>query len=150
MLNSPSLGKHNVHSLANRHESSSSSVTNVQQCTCAHDSHSNYIFPLKWLSSTLTNSHAQAHFTQTYTHFHTDVGMFSVWQHAAVLGDFFFCFNYPLNFNREPLPTVFSMLHPLDEIAPAVCKPTGTDHTNTSRFISYCPPPLLSVLHSYP
>uniref|UniRef100_UPI0037E7A35D anaphase-promoting complex subunit 1 n=1 Tax=Semicossyphus pulcher TaxID=241346 RepID=UPI0037E7A35D len=25
----------------------------------------------------------------------------------------------------EPLPTVFSMLHPLDEIAPLVCKPTG-------------------------
>uniref|UniRef100_A0A671WPK9 Anaphase promoting complex subunit 1 n=1 Tax=Sparus aurata TaxID=8175 RepID=A0A671WPK9_SPAAU len=25
----------------------------------------------------------------------------------------------------EPLPTVFSMLHPLDEIAPVVCKPTG-------------------------
>uniref|UniRef100_A0A8P4FW56 Anaphase-promoting complex subunit 1 n=1 Tax=Dicentrarchus labrax TaxID=13489 RepID=A0A8P4FW56_DICLA len=26
---------------------------------------------------------------------------------------------------REPLPTVFSMLHPVDEIAPVVCKPTG-------------------------
>uniref|UniRef100_A0A3B4FSC5 Anaphase-promoting complex subunit 1 n=1 Tax=Pundamilia nyererei TaxID=303518 RepID=A0A3B4FSC5_9CICH len=26
---------------------------------------------------------------------------------------------------REPLPTVFSMLHPLDEIAPVVCKPAG-------------------------
>ncbi|KAM3605750.1 uncharacterized protein V6R79_003985 [Siganus canaliculatus] len=25
----------------------------------------------------------------------------------------------------DPLPTVFSMLHPLDEIAPVVCKPTG-------------------------
>uniref|UniRef100_A0A7N8Y197 Anaphase-promoting complex subunit 1 n=1 Tax=Mastacembelus armatus TaxID=205130 RepID=A0A7N8Y197_9TELE len=25
----------------------------------------------------------------------------------------------------EPLPTVFSMLHPLDEIAPVVCKPAG-------------------------
>uniref|UniRef100_A0A8C4EI06 Anaphase-promoting complex subunit 1 n=1 Tax=Dicentrarchus labrax TaxID=13489 RepID=A0A8C4EI06_DICLA len=25
----------------------------------------------------------------------------------------------------EPLPTVFSMLHPVDEIAPVVCKPTG-------------------------
>ncbi|CAG6016544.1 unnamed protein product [Menidia menidia] len=25
----------------------------------------------------------------------------------------------------EPLPTVFSMLHPLDEIAPVVCKPSG-------------------------
>uniref|UniRef100_A0A672FSP0 Anaphase-promoting complex subunit 1 n=1 Tax=Salarias fasciatus TaxID=181472 RepID=A0A672FSP0_SALFA len=27
---------------------------------------------------------------------------------------------------REPLPTVFSMLHPLDEIAPVVCKHTGS------------------------
>lgn len=26
---------------------------------------------------------------------------------------------------REPLPTIFSMLHPLDEIAPVVCKPGG-------------------------
>uniref|UniRef100_A0A671M6J1 Uncharacterized protein n=1 Tax=Sinocyclocheilus anshuiensis TaxID=1608454 RepID=A0A671M6J1_9TELE len=26
---------------------------------------------------------------------------------------------------REPLPTLFSMLHPLDEIAPVVCKSTG-------------------------
>ena len=32
---------------------------------------------------------------------------------------------------REPLPTVFSMLHPLDEIAPVVCKPTGMTHTHT-------------------
>uniref|UniRef100_A0A8C1PZ27 Anaphase-promoting complex subunit 1 n=1 Tax=Cyprinus carpio TaxID=7962 RepID=A0A8C1PZ27_CYPCA len=28
-------------------------------------------------------------------------------------------------FIREPLPTLFSMLHPLDEIAPVVCKSTG-------------------------
>ncbi|XP_059838868.1 anaphase-promoting complex subunit 1 [Hypanus sabinus] len=27
---------------------------------------------------------------------------------------------------REPLPTMFSMLHPLDEIAPVVCKPGGS------------------------
>uniref|UniRef100_A0A8D3EFE6 Anaphase-promoting complex subunit 1 n=1 Tax=Scophthalmus maximus TaxID=52904 RepID=A0A8D3EFE6_SCOMX len=27
--------------------------------------------------------------------------------------------------SREPLPTLFSMLHPLDEIAPVVCKPAG-------------------------
>lgn len=36
---------------------------------------------------------------------------------------------------------MFSMLHPLDEIAPAVCKPTGTQHSNTPHLISYCPPP---------
>lgn len=33
------------------------------------------------------------------------------------------------------------MLHPLDEIAPAVCKPTGTEHSNTPHLISYRPPP---------
>ncbi|KAM4607119.1 anaphase-promoting complex subunit 1 [Polymixia lowei] len=31
----------------------------------------------------------------------------------------------PLSPPGEPLPTVFSMLHPLDEIAPIVCKPAG-------------------------
>ncbi|XP_069743780.1 anaphase-promoting complex subunit 1 [Narcine bancroftii] len=31
----------------------------------------------------------------------------------------------PLSPLREPLPTMFSMLHPLDEIAPVVCKPGG-------------------------
>uniref|UniRef100_A0A8C9YDJ7 Anaphase-promoting complex subunit 1 n=1 Tax=Sander lucioperca TaxID=283035 RepID=A0A8C9YDJ7_SANLU len=30
-----------------------------------------------------------------------------------------------LSLPGEPLPTVFSMLHPLDEIAPVVCKPAG-------------------------
>ncbi|KAJ0067016.1 hypothetical protein NL108_006265, partial [Boleophthalmus pectinirostris] len=30
-----------------------------------------------------------------------------------------------LNTPCEPLPTVFSMMHPLDEIAPVVCKPTA-------------------------
>ncbi|KAI1886381.1 hypothetical protein AGOR_G00213430 [Albula goreensis] len=28
-------------------------------------------------------------------------------------------------FLREPLPTIFSMLHPLDEIAPVICRSTG-------------------------
>lgn len=30
---------------------------------------------------------------------------------------------------RQPLPTVFSMLHPLDEIAPVIYKPAGMTHT---------------------
>ncbi|KAG9332862.1 hypothetical protein JZ751_014466 [Albula glossodonta] len=31
----------------------------------------------------------------------------------------------PLSPPREPLPTIFSMLHPLDEIAPVICRSTG-------------------------
>uniref|UniRef100_A0A8C1STJ3 Anaphase-promoting complex subunit 1 n=1 Tax=Cyprinus carpio TaxID=7962 RepID=A0A8C1STJ3_CYPCA len=31
----------------------------------------------------------------------------------------------PFQVRTEPLPTLFSMLHPLDEIAPVVCKSTG-------------------------
>lgn len=37
---------------------------------------------------------------------------------------------------REPLPTIFSMLHPLDEIAPVVCKPGGNTCANTVPFCS--------------
>lgn len=55
------------------------------------------------------------------------------------------CWFYFFYFYREPLPTVFSMLHPLDEIAPAVCKPTGTLHSNRPHLIS---DPLPHVLHS--
>lgn len=36
---------------------------------------------------------------------------------------------------REPLPTVFSMLHPLDEIAPVVCKPAGMRHWSSQNEI---------------
>lgn len=56
-----------------------------------------------------------------------------------------------LNSPGEPLPTVFSMLHPLDEIAPAVCKPTGTrvqyasDATMTIVFT--CSQPSLVVFY---
>lgn len=43
------------------------------------------------------------------------------------------CYTYSiltfLLFYREPLPTVFSMVHPVDEIAPVVCKPTGKTQT---------------------
>ncbi|MBN3295003.1 APC1 protein, partial [Amia calva] len=33
--------------------------------------------------------------------------------------------DFPQSPPREPLPTIFSMLHPLDEIAPVVCRSTG-------------------------
>ncbi|XP_077585962.1 anaphase-promoting complex subunit 1 isoform X1 [Stigmatopora nigra] len=39
----------------------------------------------------------------------------------------------------ECLPTVFSMLHPIDEVAPWVCKTTGKTHKWTvSGFVIYC------------
>uniref|UniRef100_A0A673WJI8 Anaphase-promoting complex subunit 1 n=1 Tax=Salmo trutta TaxID=8032 RepID=A0A673WJI8_SALTR len=37
---------------------------------------------------------------------------------------------------REPLPTVFSMLHPLDEIAPVVCRPTGLFEAARVQYVS--------------
>lgn len=46
---------------------------------------------------------------------HTHVQIIGVWRLSEL-----FLFLY-----REPLPTIFSMLHPLDEIAPIVCKPGG-------------------------
>uniref|UniRef100_A0A3Q0RVK0 Anaphase-promoting complex subunit 1 n=1 Tax=Amphilophus citrinellus TaxID=61819 RepID=A0A3Q0RVK0_AMPCI len=36
----------------------------------------------------------------------------------------------------EPLPTVFSMLHPLDEIAPVVCKPAGQFEGSRVQYVS--------------
>ncbi|KAM9365814.1 anaphase-promoting complex subunit 1 isoform 2-T3 [Pholidichthys leucotaenia] len=36
----------------------------------------------------------------------------------------------------EPLPTVFSMLHPLDEIAPVVCKPAGLFEGSRVQYLS--------------
>uniref|UniRef100_A0A668RQ46 Anaphase-promoting complex subunit 1 n=1 Tax=Oreochromis aureus TaxID=47969 RepID=A0A668RQ46_OREAU len=36
----------------------------------------------------------------------------------------------------EPLPTVFSMLHPLDEIAPVVCKPAGLFEGSRVQYVS--------------
>lgn len=36
----------------------------------------------------------------------------------------------------EPLPTVFSMLHPLDEIAPIVCKPSGLFEGSRVQYVS--------------
>ncbi|KAK1905988.1 Anaphase-promoting complex subunit 1 [Dissostichus eleginoides] len=37
---------------------------------------------------------------------------------------------------KESLPTVFSMLHPLDEIAPIVCKPTGLFESSRVQYAS--------------
>ncbi|KAI5108590.1 anaphase-promoting complex subunit 1 isoform X2, partial [Silurus meridionalis] len=42
----------------------------------------------------------------------------------------------PLSPSREPLPTLFSMLHPLDEIAPVVCKSTGLFETQRLQYVS--------------
>ncbi|KAM7408400.1 hypothetical protein PAMA_002224 [Pampus argenteus] len=36
----------------------------------------------------------------------------------------------------EPLPTMFSMLHPLDEIAPVVCKPAGQFEGSHVQYVS--------------
>ncbi|XP_068590515.1 anaphase-promoting complex subunit 1 isoform X2 [Cebidichthys violaceus] len=36
----------------------------------------------------------------------------------------------------ESLPTVFSMLHPLDEVAPVVCKPTGPFEGSRVQYVS--------------
>uniref|UniRef100_A0A3Q1II57 Anaphase-promoting complex subunit 1 n=1 Tax=Anabas testudineus TaxID=64144 RepID=A0A3Q1II57_ANATE len=43
-----------------------------------------------------------------------------------------------LNPPGEPLPTVFSMLHPLDEIAPVVCKPLGLFEGSRVQYLSDC------------
>ncbi|XP_028982960.1 anaphase-promoting complex subunit 1 isoform X2 [Betta splendens] len=43
-----------------------------------------------------------------------------------------------LNSPGEPLPTVFSMLHPLDEIAPVVCKPAGMFEGSRAQYMSDC------------
>lgn len=53
----------------------------------------------------------------------------------------------------EPLPTVFSMMHPLDEIAPVVCRPTGVCEGGRVQYVSdtgmkivfSCPEPSLMV-----
>ncbi|XP_051781384.1 anaphase-promoting complex subunit 1 isoform X2 [Erpetoichthys calabaricus] len=37
---------------------------------------------------------------------------------------------------REPLPTVFSMLHPLDEIAPVVCRSPGLSDASRIQYVS--------------
>ncbi|XP_036402941.1 anaphase-promoting complex subunit 1 [Megalops cyprinoides] len=37
---------------------------------------------------------------------------------------------------REPLPTVFSMLHPLNEIAPVVCRSTGLFEASRVQYVS--------------
>ncbi|XP_017320052.1 anaphase-promoting complex subunit 1 isoform X1 [Ictalurus punctatus] len=42
----------------------------------------------------------------------------------------------PLSPSREPLPTLFSMLHPLDEIAPVVCKSAGLFETQRLQYVS--------------
>uniref|UniRef100_A0A673CEI6 Anaphase-promoting complex subunit 1 n=1 Tax=Sphaeramia orbicularis TaxID=375764 RepID=A0A673CEI6_9TELE len=55
--------------------------------------------------------------------------------------------------HREPLPTVFSMLHPLDEIAPVVCKPAGLFEGCRVQYVSdsamkivfSCPQPSMVV-----
>ncbi|GCC32344.1 hypothetical protein chiPu_0010805 [Chiloscyllium punctatum] len=52
----------------------------------------------------------------------------------------------PLSPLREPLPTMFSMLHPLDEIAPLVCKPTG-GVTNITR-VQYVADYTLKIIFS--
>lgn len=141
MHNSTPRGIHNAHTLAHRHKSSSSSVTMSQNITQnTHDSQSNGIYPLKCLSNTLTHSHTHKH-TFLYTQC-----MFSVWHHAEGISTFVLFNDY---FYREPLPTVFSMLHPLDEIAPAVCKPTGTEHRSAPHLISHCPlPPCVCCIHT--
>lgn len=36
----------------------------------------------------------------------------------------------------EPLPTVFSMMHPLEEIAPVVCRPTGVCEGSRVQYVS--------------
>ncbi|XP_054654988.1 anaphase-promoting complex subunit 1 isoform X1 [Dunckerocampus dactyliophorus] len=36
----------------------------------------------------------------------------------------------------ESLPTVFSMLHPIDEVAPVVCKPTGSSEGSRVEYMS--------------
>lgn len=46
---------------------------------------------------------------------HTCIPITGIWQLTDLL----------VFLHREPLPTIFSMLHPLDEIAPIVCKPGG-------------------------
>ncbi|XP_011601409.2 anaphase-promoting complex subunit 1 [Takifugu rubripes] len=45
----------------------------------------------------------------------------------------------------EPLPTIFSMLHPLDEIAPVVCKPGG--HFEGSR-VQYASDAAMTIVFS--
>lgn len=55
---------------------------------------------------------------------HTRIQITGVWQLSEL-----FLFLY-----REPLPTIFSMLHPLDEIAPIVCKPGGNTSADTFFF----------------
>ncbi|XP_059501188.1 anaphase-promoting complex subunit 1 isoform X1 [Stegostoma tigrinum] len=52
----------------------------------------------------------------------------------------------PLSPLREPLPTMFSMLHPLDEIAPLVCKSTG-GVTNITR-VQYVADYTLKIIFS--
>ncbi|XP_035256642.1 anaphase-promoting complex subunit 1 isoform X2 [Anguilla anguilla] len=42
----------------------------------------------------------------------------------------------PMSPPREPLPTVFSMLHPLDEIAPVVCRSTGLLEAPRVQYVS--------------
>ncbi|XP_072533589.1 anaphase-promoting complex subunit 1 isoform X3 [Salminus brasiliensis] len=42
----------------------------------------------------------------------------------------------PMSPIREPLPTLFSMLHPLDEIAPVVCKSTGLFESVRLQYVS--------------
>ncbi|XP_046885397.1 LOW QUALITY PROTEIN: anaphase-promoting complex subunit 1 [Hypomesus transpacificus] len=42
----------------------------------------------------------------------------------------------PLSPIREPLPTVFSMLHPLDEISPVICRPSGLFEAASVQYVS--------------
>ncbi|XP_048864523.1 anaphase-promoting complex subunit 1 isoform X2 [Brienomyrus brachyistius] len=42
----------------------------------------------------------------------------------------------PMSPPREPLPTVFSMLHPLDEIAPVVCRSSGLFEAPRVQYVS--------------
>ncbi|KAJ8250814.1 hypothetical protein COCON_G00227360 [Conger conger] len=42
----------------------------------------------------------------------------------------------PMSPPRETLPTVFSMLHPLDEIAPVVCRSTGLFEASRVQYVS--------------
>ncbi|KAJ8248603.1 hypothetical protein GJAV_G00243760 [Gymnothorax javanicus] len=42
----------------------------------------------------------------------------------------------PMSPPREPLPTIFSALHPLDEIAPVVCRSTGLFEASRVQYVS--------------
>lgn len=78
------------------------------------------------------------HYTHAlYTDRHRHLLAQNPLQFGSILGYWVLFFSY-----REPLPTVFSMLHPLDEIAPVVCKPAGAKHTHShsTHFATFSSP----------